>query len=265
MKVYLFSEPGALRKLGSSEDRVQDILRSVAQDTPSAELVTCVYFLRRSRGWRGVYYRLWQDPESIRARRGHWKISSRFETPADLPPRYRLIRVLIGARLIYPMLARDRSGFEHSYQSFRDHLADLFAHELHHYRRYHLGLHPREGEAGANRWALKRVQSLNFAVEGRQIPRPKHRAFNPAIRIRELHHEQLRLAPTGSKLRVTYRFDNRLKRGEIVTLVRPLRRPSPRIAVRTAQGKEWWAPMDWLEPVTKPKEYVAGQLKRSHV
>ncbi len=298
MKDYLFAEPGALRKLGSSKEQVQDVLSSVARDTPAEALVTCVYLLRRSRGWRGVYYRSWQDPDSFRARRGHWRISTRFETPADLPQRYRLIRVLIGARLTYPMRARDRSGFEHSYQSFRDHLADLFAHELHHYRRYHLGLHPREGEAGANRWALKRVRSLNFAVEGKQIPRPRPRTFSPAIWIRELlredlplrrklassqslapedlhrlmppamgvgtkrrlaaekslkrelHHERLRLAPTGSKLRVTYRFDDRLKRGEIVTLVRPLRRPSPRIAVGTAQGKEWWTPMDWLELVT---------------
>ena len=245
MNAYLFAEAGALRKLGSSEEEVQEVLGSVARGTPAEALVTCVYLLRRSRSWRGVYYRLWQDPDSFLARRGHWGISTRFETPADLPRRYRLIRVLLGARLTYPMRARDRSGFEHSYQSFRDHLADLFAHELHHYRRYHLGLHPREGEVGANRWALKRVRSLNFAVEGRQLPRQRHRPFR-----RELHHERLRSAPSGSRLRVTYRFDDRLKRGEIVTLVRPLRRPSPRIAVRTAQGKEWWAPMDWLELFT---------------
>ncbi len=263
MKVYLFAEPGALRTLESSEQEVPEVLSAVARGTPTEELVICVYLLRRNKSWRGVYYRLWQNPDSFRARRGHWIISTRFETPTDLPERYRLIRVLIGARLTYPMRARDRSGFEHTYQSFRDHLADLFAHELHHYRRYHLGLHPREGEAGANRWALKRVQSLNFAVEGRRIPRPKHRPFSPALWIRKLHHERLRLAPTGSQLRVTYRFDDRLKRGEIVTLVRPLRRPSPRIAVRTAQGKEWWAPMDWLEletPITSER-----QLKRSHV
>ena len=251
MKAHLFAEPGALRKLESSEKEVQEVLSSVVLSTPVEALVTCVYLLRRSRSWRGVYYRLWQNPDSFRARRGHWGISTRFETPADLPQRYRLIRVLIGARLTYPMRARDRSGFEHSYQSFRDHLADLFAHELHHYRRYHLGLHPREGEVGANRWALKRVRSLGFAVEGRQIRCRKHRTFSPAILIRDLHHERLRLAPNGSKLRVIYRFDDRLKRGEIVTLVRPLRRPSPRIAVRTAQGKEWWAPMDWLEPAAE--------------
>ncbi len=247
MNAYLFAEPGALRRLESSEGGVQEVLGSVARGTPAEALVVCVYLLRRSRSWRGVYYRLWQDLDSFRVRRGHWRISTRFETPADLPQRYCLIRLLIGARLTYPMRARDRTGFEHSYQSFHDHLADLFAHELHHYRRYHLGLHPREGEVGANKWALKRVKSLGFAVEGRQIGRPKHRGFSPTIQIRDLHHERLRLAPAGSKLRVTYRFDDRLKRGEIVTLVRPLRRPSPRIAVRTAQGKEWWAPMDWLE------------------
>ena len=259
MNAYLFAGPGALRKLGSSEEEVQQVLGEVARGTSTEVLVTCVYLLRRSRSWRGVYYRLWQDPDSFCVRRGHWGISTRFEIPADLPQRYRLIRILIGARLTYPMRARDRSGFEHSYQSFRDHLADLFAHELHHYRRYHLGLHPREREVGANRWALKRVKSLNFAVEGRQIPRQKYRSFSPTIQIRQLHHELLRSAPTGSKLRVTYRFDDRLKRGEIVTLVRPLRRPSPRIAVRTAQGKEWWAPMDWLELFTNTShvEYIA--------
>ena len=68
---------------------------------------------------------------------------------------------------------------------------------------------------------------------------------------RELHHEQLGLAPKGSRLRVIFRFDNRLRCGDLVTLVRSLRRPSPRIAIRTAQGKEWWAPMDWLELVTE--------------
>lgn len=251
MNAYLFAEPGALRQLGSREEEVQEVLGLVVRGTPVEALVTCVYLLRRSRSWRGVYYRMWQNPDSFRARRGHWGISTRFGTPVNLPRRYRLIRVLIGARLTYPMQARDRSGFQHSYESFRDHLADLFAHELHHYRRYHLGLHPREGEAGANRWALKRVRSLNFAVEGGQLLRQKQRSFNRTSQVRERHHERLRLAPTGSRLRVTYRFDNRLKRGETVTLVRPLRKPSPRIAVRTAQGKEWWAPMDWLELVTE--------------
>jgi hypothetical protein len=51
-----------------------------------------------------------------------------------------------------------------------DQLAFFFAHELHHFRRYHLSFHPRQGEHGANAWARDRCQELGFSVASHRLP-----------------------------------------------------------------------------------------------
>ena len=179
MKVYVFSDPMALRKLLTSEEEVEQILNQVAEGTETTELVVAVY-LSSAETWLGSYWRAWQDRIQFHKRRGKWAITTRFDIPADVPNRYRLIRLCIGAGLApYPRRLEDAYGFRYRYASFRDHLADLFAHELHHYRRYHLGFHPREGEVSACRWALQHVTTLGFRVEGSYTRRRPRRSTVP--------------------------------------------------------------------------------------
>jgi hypothetical protein len=60
-------------------------------------------------------------------------------------------------------------GWQVSCPDFSGHLAYLFAHELHHFRRHHLGMHPGEGEQSACRWALARMIEADFDVTGERV------------------------------------------------------------------------------------------------
>ena len=76
----------------------------------------------------------------------------------------------------YPYTELDRYGWQHCYNSLQDRLAFLFAHELFHFRRFHLGLHPGGGEQAANKWALSHVQSCGFSVKSLKIKRKKRKS-----------------------------------------------------------------------------------------
>lgn len=193
MTFYLFKQNYRLATNRLGEKSVSAVLKKVADKTITADLVVALYILPRT-SWTGgaAYVRQWVTPDKFCARRGKWTFAQRFGTPADLPPRFKLIRMLLrGDIKQYPLTERDRYDWQHRYATVSDHVALLFAHELHHYRRYHLGLHPREGEHSANLWALEHVQFLGFDVESRRFPSRKRRRkprrfsvmelFNPLI------------------------------------------------------------------------------------
>lgn len=269
---------------GSISD-LQQVLETIAQDTDTRDLVVVLYLLPNSR-WTGgtAYCRSWLSPTDFITRRGKWHISADFDLPADLPLRFKLIRMLLRTRVNYPLFERDRYGWEFNYTSFKDHLALLFAHELHHFRRYHLGLHPHEGEKSANRWALQQAQKLGFGVAGRQrpivprrtkiiLPQPLElvnpntlRALGQAalatlqkilgptprmaskklLRQQAPHFERLRQLKPGSEVTIVYDPSKKYQ-DQKARLVRSMRRNSVRIVIETVDGKKWRWPMAWLE------------------
>jgi len=290
MKFYLFSPWGIAKYTEFQKEEIEAILRKVADGTDTNDLVVVLYLTHNSR-WTGgtAYVKSWMTPTRFKPVRGKWRIFSHFPTPQDLPRRFKLIRMhLRGNSRLYPLQEQDMYKWRHRYLSFDDHLAHLFAHELHHYRRFYLGFHPGEGENGANKWALKRVIALGFKVQSEKLPTKKKKqkkktinfsaVLNPldfvktsslkgqinwsnvftsiALNVNKrqkkkyienkLHHfEQLRALAPGTKLVVSYDPAQKYA-GQLVSIVRTMRRNSVRIVVRTDDGKEWRWPMAWL-------------------
>lgn len=225
----------------------------VASDTNTRELVVALYLLPGPHQARGIALtRDWQTPAVFPARRGKWSFTQRWSTPEDLPAMFKLIRIrLDGNPDDYPKTEIDSYGWRFQYAEFIDHLAVLFAHELHHFRRYHLGFHPREGEHSANRWAIRHVHSLGFRVEGtRAYIRRSNQSILPALQKTFPgldRFRSFRKLKAGARLRITHDPSMRY-RGQAVTVVRPIRSNSKRIVITTPDGKTWRWPMDWLMP-----------------
>ncbi len=177
MQIYFFVQRGNWLRCGTSAEELQELLENIAAETDTTDLVVAVHLVRRS-GWSGgtAYVRQWCHPAAFYAIRGKWRLGGKREIPPDLPARFKLIRLLLpddGAS--YPLTQTDRYGWQYRFMSFSDHLAFFFAHELHHFRRYHLGLHPHEGEHSANAWALARCRELGAGVESRRPGKKKAR------------------------------------------------------------------------------------------
>ncbi|HNR68899.1 MAG TPA: hypothetical protein PKN24_12710 [bacterium] len=251
---------------------VHATLDRVAAGSDTQDLLVAVYLLPRSR-WTGgtAWVRSWLTPQSFRPRRGKWRLVSRFPTPPTLPSRFKLIRLLLlddPGR--YPLQEEDAYGWQHRYATFDDHLAFLFAHELHHYRRYHCGLHPGEGENRANAWAVAHVDKLGYRVQSSRLPRHKQSAgrktaghtvdetlwavMSRLFKSPEKNSGRLRdrRAELASRLqpgdRVTIRTDPRQRySGQSATVLRRWRRNAYRIAITTSDGKQWRWPLAWLE------------------
>jgi hypothetical protein len=250
MRVHLFSREAGLSER-PADDRIRSLLEQVALGTDTKDLVAAVYILPGPHQVRGTAYCLhWLEPKHFRTSRGKWKCTQKFVIPEALPDRYKLIRIrLDGHRASYPRTEKDLYGWTFRYPAFEDHLALLFAHELHHFRRYHLNLHRREGEHKANQWALDRVRALGFRVEAEK-PDPDSGKRRPSLWKRcpwldPFRH--FRALPAGSSLVIIHDPDGRYS-GDRVTLVRPPRSNARRLVVRTPDGRDWRWPMAWLNP-----------------
>jgi hypothetical protein len=175
MHLYFFPARESWRRLGTSARELQRLLERLAAGTDTSELVVAVHLARRP-GWSGgtAYVRQWLRPANFYAVRGKWRLREAWELPDDLPERFKLIRLLLpddGAA--YPMIEKDRYGWRHQFATFSEHLGFFFAHELHHFRRFHLGLHPREGEHSANAWAVEHCRKLGLEVHSARPSRKK--------------------------------------------------------------------------------------------
>ena len=180
MRFYCFAAPNTIKQLQREKTDFVSILERIAADTDTRELVVVLYLFLRSDWFGGTaYVRQWLTPNKFFAARGKWRIKPQPSLPKDLPQQFKLIRLALPARVSgrYPLLEKDTYRWQHFYHGFDDHLAFLFAHELHHFRRFHLGYHPRQGEHAANSWALQRVQECGFRVKSEKpkMVRKKHR------------------------------------------------------------------------------------------
>ena len=252
MKTYLFTTPKNLHRTGILQKDIFHVLQKVAENTDTQDLVVSLYLLPGRYENRGTaYVRDWLIPNNFITKRGKWSITSQWALPSDLPQRFKLIRLrLDGNQNLFPRTEEDRYGWVFRYASFQDHLATLFAHELHHYRRFHLNLHPREGEHSANLWALQHVKELGFHIEGKKVRQKQRRKnsnkfflgkfpkLDPFSRFRKL--------PSGTQLVIKHDPKGRYL-GQKVTIVRPIRSNSNRMVVQTHDGIIWRWPMNWLD------------------
>lgn len=286
MIINIFAKEKSISRLRLADHEIKDILEHVSQGTDTRDLVIAFYIAAKSR-WTGgtAYVRNWLTPSQFLARHGKWKLPALESAPIEIPQNYKLIRLLLrDDPEIYPLDECDRYHWQHHYDSYGDHLAFLFAHELHHYRRYHLSMHDREGEHRANRWALNHVRSLGYKVSSQRLParrrgRRRKVGLNSVINPHDFvikdtvwswpsivkrlalslsqkatqnyiadkvaHFEKIRRLPKGSRLLVTFDPSGKYLH-QHVTLVRVLRRNSIRTVVRTKDGKVWRWPMAWL-------------------
>lgn len=253
MKIYYFSDTDWEHHRQITRIQFCDILLKVASDTQTNGLVVAVY-LTNSGKWSGgvAYTRNMLSRKQFLSHRGRWKFTNQFTIPNDLPASYKLIRLHFGSNNFhYPLEQIDQYGWQLKYHSFQDHVAFLFAHELHHFRRYHLNLHPREGENSANKWALARAEELGFNVKGAKVIRAKKKSkFSRMLSSRVLidPYKKYRSLVSGDTLFIRYDPKGRYQ-GKLVRVVRPVRKNSRRIVVETEDGKLWRWPMEWISTV----------------
>lgn len=252
MKIYYFSDTNWQQRLALDEPVLKEQFYQIADGSKTADLIVANYLLQQN-SWSGgiAFARDWLTPRQFISQRGRWKFTQKFGVPLDLPDAYKLIRLHFGIKnLAYPLRQIDRYGWELSYASFTDHIAFLFAHELHHFRRFHLGLHAREGENLANKWALERVQQLNFKVNGGKLAMPARGKksshffwgglFDP--------YQKFRILRAGDSLLIRFDPQGRYQH-QMATVVRPLRKNSRRIVLETRDGKQWRWPVEWIAMV----------------
>ena len=178
MKVSVFKADKVPNKSHFDEGEIRKVLSDVAELTDTTDLVVALY-LSPGKKWGGIYELRSGTPKSFSHTKGRWAFARRFSAPSDFPQEFQLIRMILGTSFRYPLITRDCYGWEFRFQQFEEHLAWLFAHELHHFRRHHLGLHPREGEISANKWATARVKELGLDVQARPIRRRRSKATSP--------------------------------------------------------------------------------------
>ena len=265
MILYRFTSPAARCPPSGPETGDLRVLERVAEGSDTRDLVVALYLLpgvTRSRGT--AFVRRWMTPDDFETGRGNWAISRKFPRPADLPERFKLIRMRLDPNpATYPREERDGYRWWFRYGTFSDHLAALFAHELHHFRRHHLNLHPREGEHAANRWALDTAVRLGFSVEGKRL-RPVQRTRRSAGGLFSRWSKRLdryaRFRGLAVGARVKIEWDPRQRYGgQIAELVRPVRSNAKRMVIRTPDGLLWRWPMAWVKAEGNP---AAGNIRK---
>jgi hypothetical protein len=251
MRILLFCDrPALYERFGTSAERIEGLLHRVAEGTETRDLVTCVHVTSRGCGWGGqALAERWLTPAFLaRARWPRPRRNRAFAIPDDLPSRFKLIRLHCGGQVEpYPACHTSRYRFTWRFPAFEDHLGHLFAHELHHFRRHHLGLHPREGEVAAERWAHARMRALGSGTTLQRRPRQRRRWARQALPRRVLEaHARLADVRPGTPLRCT---EPSGRIGGIVRVERPPRRGAWRMAVKDIQGRDWLVPLGYLDKV----------------
>lgn len=252
MKIYLFASPEFNNNPSASFSKISSVLEKIANGTDTHDLITAIYLLPGRYKTRGTaYVRDWQTSEQFATGRGHWSISRAFDTPQDLPEQYKLIRIRIDpSPEHYPREERDVYHWKFMYSRFEDHLANLFAHELHHFRRFHLDLHPGEGEQKANKWALNQSTRLGYTVEGtkeRVRPKSRKKRIRRIFAVGRAKYKAFSGLKPGHQLIIQTDPKGRYKE-QIAILKKPLRKNAKRVVIETSDGKNWRWPVEWLTP-----------------
>ena len=253
MKAYYFSDTDWEYQLQITQDRLNGILAQLSAATDTTDLVVAVYLLRNHQLSGGVaIVQQSISPTQFVAKRGKWVFTKHFSVPTDLPEKFKLIRMKFNlAESIYPLQQIDQYGWEWHYHSFVDHFAFLFVHELHHFRRYHLGFHPREGEHSANRWALALLQNSGYNIQGQKVIFSRKRKKSVRTFFQKMQsdrYQKFRFLQTGDTILIKYdprgRYEN-----ELAEVIRPLRKNSKRVVIETSDGKKWRWPLEWIHLV----------------
>jgi len=163
MKSYIYEEKDALERLDSSEEEVSNILEEIAAAHATHNLVATTYVSIRAKKWHGVIYNAQVLPKYIHINCPYkWKFCDSLPVPEDLPKEFNLMQLYFGATLEYPYSYLSIPYLEVTVNSFKDHLAKIFAHELYHFNH----LKDDASEVNANLWALSKLRSLgHFNVE----------------------------------------------------------------------------------------------------
>lgn len=210
MQVHIFREKRVAARSGFDEGRIRSTLERVADGMDTSDLVVVLYLVDDPAARAGLYVGKPCSPSSFICRRGKWSISALFGAPPSLPEAYLLIRMCLGVPDSYPVDRRDRYGWLFRPKSFEEDCAILFAHELHHFRRRHLGLHRCEGEQSANMWALEHLQALGYPVDGSR-PDVQSQALLSSVGYKSRNEAQ-------SLLRKTKEAVSRLCRADLLEL-----------------------------------------------
>jgi hypothetical protein len=156
--MYIFVESThTLARLGTSEPALRQVLHHVLGAVGTGDVVVASYYPGGT-DWGGTLVGGVVTPETFQAAPDRWALVARWRTPADLPPRFRLVRLSIGADLVYPVRATDQYGWVWTFPTCVDHLALLAAHEGSHLVR------PQLDEHATNHWALRQVWACGYAV-----------------------------------------------------------------------------------------------------
>ncbi len=250
MKIYIYSDTSFKRCVGVNSEQMTDVIERISATTDTDGLINSIYLINQNSMSGGIaYVRNWRSPAQFVSSRGRWKFTKKFPLPDDLPDQFKLIRLLFGLKkLTYPLQQQDCYGWDLHYQSFLDHFAFLFAHELHHFRRYHLNMHEREGENSANKWAISTVKEFGFKVEGSKVKnnrkKQNRRGKWTTTRLFE-NYKKFHDLDAGDKLIIKYDPSGRYQ-NQVASVIRPIRKNSRRIVVKTKDGKNWRWPMDWV-------------------
>ena len=172
MKVHIFRNSPSEKVPSFRHENIGSVLEAIASTTETDGLVTAVYFLALRNDFSGSYIMPEISPNEFSTIEtgGDSRFVRDFSPPPDLPSSFSLIRMMLGTAYSYPIQETDTYGWTMRYFTFESHVAFLFGHELHHFRKHRLGLHPREGEIAANKWALRRATEEGFplACRGRE-------------------------------------------------------------------------------------------------
>jgi hypothetical protein len=192
MKACVFAHKGGMAAAGLDEAGLIAELERVAETTDTRELVVALYLLNGHSNWKAHTSMEPFTREDFASKSKGWTFVQRFGTPVDLPDCFGLIRMAFGMAQGYPQVVSDIHGWEVECTTFAEHLAYIFAHELHHFRRYHLGMHAGEGEQSACMWALARLTDAGYLASGQRLPKPRRRtSANRCVRLPEAPNPRL--------------------------------------------------------------------------
>ena len=242
MHLYIFNDNSENNKIDIRY--LKNRLGKIAQSTESTNLVVALYLKSANNLSFGSAYIKCFTPDKFTTARGKWKFTKNWPMPEDLPDKYSFIRICIGYQGRFPRTETDRYGWKLSFNSVYDKAAFIFAHELHHYRRYHLSLHEGEGEQSANKWALKHLIKSGFLISGRKLPLNK-RVKKKRIQTLFDPLKKFRYLKAGDSVKIVIDPKKRYT-GEKVLVVKSIRSNSKRIVVETSDGRQWRWPMAWL-------------------
>lgn len=168
MQVEVFTAKARLTRRVGGVDAIRNCIGRIADDTDTSDLVVGVYLLENGKTWQGMLDRHKRKPQDFTKGGGRWACAREFGVPDGLPEHYALIRLIYGLDVRYPCERQCRYGWRYEFPRFRDDLAFMAAHELHHFRRHHLGFHPREGEQSAICWGINRMREVGFKMDARR-------------------------------------------------------------------------------------------------